>query len=123
MRTSATTARSWASPYVEGFGLGYNADILEKAGIDPATLTTYSAVKAALETLDAQKADLGLDAVVSMAASIAGGMWWTMGSHNFNAYLAGGLAYDDTSILDKLLPGRSGCRPHGGLRRLRQAAV
>ena len=34
---------------VEGYGLGYNADILAKAGIDPATLTTFSAVKAAFE--------------------------------------------------------------------------
>ncbi len=90
---------------VEGFGLGYNADILAKAGIDPATLTTFSAVKAAFEKLDSMKADLGLDAVVSTAASIAGGMWWVNGNHNFNAYLAGGLAYDDTSVLDKLLKG------------------
>ncbi len=90
---------------VEGFGLGYNADILAKAGIDPATLTTFSAVKAAFEKLDSMKAELGLDAVVSMATSIAGGMWWVTGNHNFNAYLAGGLAYDDTSVLDKLLKG------------------
>ncbi len=90
---------------VEGFGLGYNAEILEKAGIDPATLTTYSAVKAAIEKIDGMKADLGLDSVVSMATSIAGGMWWVTGNHNFNAYLAGGLAYDDTSVLDKLLQG------------------
>ncbi len=90
---------------IEGFGLGYNADILAKAGIDPATLPTYSAVKAAFEKIDSMKADLGLDAVVSMATSIAGGMWWVTGNHDFNAYLAGGLAYDDTSVLDKLLKG------------------
>ena len=34
---------------MEGFGLGYNADILEKAEIDPDTLTTFSAVIAAFE--------------------------------------------------------------------------
>jgi raffinose/stachyose/melibiose transport system substrate-binding protein len=90
---------------VEGFGLGYNADILAKAGIDPATLTTFSAVKAAFEKIDSMKTELGLDAVVSMATSIAGGMWWVTGNHDFNAYLAGGLAYDDTSVLDKLLKG------------------
>jgi raffinose/stachyose/melibiose transport system substrate-binding protein len=90
---------------IEGFGLGYNGDILAKAGVDPATLTTYSAVKAAFEKIDAMKADLGLDAVVSEAASIAGGMWWTMGNHDFNAYLAGGLDYSDASIRDKTLAG------------------
>ena len=90
---------------VEGYGLSYNADILAKAGIDPATLTTFSAVKAAIEKLDSMKADLGLDAVVDMAASISGGMWWTMGNHNFNAYLTGGLDYNDSSIYDKLMKG------------------
>ncbi|MEA4897875.1 ABC transporter substrate-binding protein [Bacillota bacterium Meth-B3] len=90
---------------VEGFGLGYNAEILEKAGIDPATLTTFSAVKAAFEKLDGMKAELGLDAVTSMAASIAGGMWWVMGNHNFNAYYAGGIGYEDTTYLDMALKG------------------
>ena len=33
-------------PYaVEGYGITYNADILEKAGIDPATLTSFNAYK------------------------------------------------------------------------------
>ena len=52
-------------PYtVEAVGLAYNADILEKAGIDPATLTGPDAIKTAFETLDSKKADLGIDAVV-----------------------------------------------------------
>lgn len=91
---------------IEGFGLGYNAEILEKAGIDPATLTTFSAVKAAFEKLDGMKAELGLDSVVSMSASIAGGMWWTAANHNFNAYYAGYLDYNDTSIRDLTLAGK-----------------
>ncbi|MEG0047996.1 MAG: ABC transporter substrate-binding protein [Clostridia bacterium] len=91
---------------IEGYGLGYNAEILEKAGIDPATLTTFSAVKAAFEKLDGMKADLGLDAVVSMATSIAGGMWWVTGNHSWNTYLAGGLDYADTSIRDMTLEGK-----------------
>lgn len=91
---------------IEGYGLGYNAEILEKAGVDPADLTTYSAVKEAFEKIDAMKAELGLDAVVSMAASIAGNMWWTMGNHNFNTYLAGGLDYDDDSIVKAALSGQ-----------------
>ena len=52
-------------PYTtEAIGLAYNADILEKAGIDPAELTGPEALKAAFETLDAQKEeylDSGLD--------------------------------------------------------------
>ena len=51
---------------VEGYGLAYNADILAKAGIDPATLTNFNAYKAAFEKIDSMKAELGLDAVVSM---------------------------------------------------------
>lgn len=90
---------------IEGYGLGYNAEILEKAEIDPATLTTYSAVKAAFEKIDSMKEELGIDSVVSLSTSISGGMWWTMGNHNWNVYLASGLAYDDTSILDKTLAG------------------
>lgn len=90
---------------IEGYGLGYNAELLEKAGVDPATLTTYSAVKEAFEKIDGMKEELGIDSVVSMAASIAGGMWWVTGNHGFNAYLAGGLAYDDTSIVDSALAG------------------
>jgi raffinose/stachyose/melibiose transport system substrate-binding protein len=90
---------------VEGFGLAYNADILAKAGIDPATLTTFSALKAAFETLDAKKADLGLNAVISIATSVAGGMTWVTGNQNFSAYLSAYLPYGDMSIIDKTLAG------------------
>lgn len=90
---------------VEGFGLAYNADILAKAGIDPAGLTTFSALKAAFETLDAKKADLGIDAVISIATSVAGGMTWVTGNQNFSAYLSAYLPYGDKSIIDKTLAG------------------
>ncbi len=91
---------------IEGYGLGYNAELLEKAGIDPATLTTIDAYKAAFEKLDGMKADLGIDAVVSMAASVTNGMTWVTGLHNINIYLTCGLAYDDTSIIDLMLEGK-----------------
>ena len=86
---------------IEGFGLGYNVELLKKAEIDPATLTTYSALKAAFEKLDGMKADLGIDSVVSMAASVSGGTWWVAGHHNFSVYLGGGLEFTDTSVADK----------------------
>lgn len=86
---------------IEGFGLGYNVAILEKAGIDPTTLTTYSKLEEAFKKLDSMKAELGLDSVLSMAANVSGGTWWVAGHHNFSVYLGAGLDFEDTSIADK----------------------
>ena len=91
---------------VEGYGMAYNADILAKAGIDPKTLTNVDAYKAAFEKLDSMKAELGLDAVVSMVAGTAAGMTWVTGLHNFNVYLTVGLDRNDTSIIDQVLEGK-----------------
>ena len=91
---------------VEGYGLAYNADILAKAEIDPATLTNVDAYMAAFEKLDSMKADLGLDAVVSMVAGTAPGMTWVTGLHNFNVYLTVGLDRNDTSIIDQVMQGQ-----------------
>jgi len=90
---------------IEGFGLGYNAEILEKAGIDPATLTTLSATKAAFEKIDGMKAELGLDNVVSVGTSVAGGLWWVTSQHVFNAFYAGYLDYNDDSVYQATLKG------------------
>ncbi|HOV62598.1 MAG TPA: ABC transporter substrate-binding protein [Spirochaetia bacterium] len=90
---------------IEGYGLAYNAEILQKAGVDPATLTTRAAYEKALKLLDSKKKELGIDAPVSMAASVAGGMWWVAAQHNLACYWGGGLAFDDTSIIDKALKG------------------
>lgn len=90
-------------PYaVEGYGLTYNKDLLDKAGIDPATLTSYDAYKAAFEKLDSMKEELGIVAVGSIAAE-SGQMYWSMGNHNFGIYLSGGLDRDDTTYIDMLL--------------------
>jgi raffinose/stachyose/melibiose transport system substrate-binding protein len=51
------------------------------------------------------KEELGIDAVVSMATSVAGGMTWVTGNQNFSAYLSCGLPYGDMSIIDKFLAG------------------
>jgi len=91
---------------IEGYGLAYNADILQKAGIDPATLTTRAAYEKALKLLDSKKAELGISAPVAMAASVAGGMWWVAGQHNLAAYWGGGLGFNDTSIIEKALKGQ-----------------
>lgn len=92
-------------PYaVEGYGITYNADILKKAGIDPASLVNFNAFKAAFEKIDGMKADLGLDAVASVAAE-AGQMYWSTGNHIFGYYYSGGLKRGDNSIFDKAKAG------------------
>jgi raffinose/stachyose/melibiose transport system substrate-binding protein len=91
---------------IEGYGLAYNADILKKAGVDPASLTTRAAYEKAFAKIDSMKKELGLDAVVSMAASVSGGMWWCAAQHNLACYWGGGLAFDDTSVINKGLKGQ-----------------
>ena len=89
---------------IEGYGLAYNKDILDKAGVDPSTLTNFAAVKSAFETIDAQKGDLGLDCVISMGSSQD--MWWVVTLHNMNVYLTGGCDYNDTSVADDFMNGK-----------------
>ncbi len=88
---------------LEGWGLAYNVDILQAAGVDPSTLTNIEAYRAAFELIDSQKEALGLDGVVSMAAG--SGLTWVTGLHNFNGYLSSGLDYDDNSVISDLLDG------------------
>lgn len=89
---------------IEGWGLAYNADILKKAGVDPKTLVDYPAYKAAFEKINSMKSQLGIDAVVSMAASPS--MSWVVTDHNFNALLSNGLPYEDKSVVNDLLAGK-----------------
>lgn len=92
-------------PYaVEGYGITYNKDILEAAGIDPATLTNYDGFKNAFETLDGKKDELGITAVCSVAAE-SGQMYWSTGNHLFGYYLSGGLERGDTKYIDMLKSG------------------
>ncbi len=88
---------------IEGWGMAYNGDILEEAGVDPASLTNYDAYKDAFEKIDAMKDELGLDSVVSMAASAD--MGWVTAHHNFNSLLSNGLPYGDSSVVDELKAG------------------
>ncbi|MDD3219207.1 MAG: ABC transporter substrate-binding protein [Lachnospiraceae bacterium] len=92
-------------PYaVEGYGITYNADILEKAGIDPATLINYDAYKAAFEKIDGMKDELGLTSVCAVAAE-SGQMYWSTGNHIFGYYLSGGLERDDNTYFDMAMKG------------------
>ena len=92
-------------PYtVEATALAYNAEILEKAGVDPATLTSPAAWQAAVEKIDSMKADLGLTAVFGWCAEPAN-LGWSSGTHVFAQYLDAGLAQDDTTYIDMLNDG------------------
>ncbi len=92
-------------PYtVEAIGLAYNADILDKAGIDPSTLTSPDKIEEAFKTLDSKKSDLGIDAVVGYCAE-ATNLYWSTGNHLFANYLDGGLERDDTTYIDMLNDG------------------
>lgn len=90
---------------VEAWGIAYNKDLLDKAGIDPATLTSQDAYRAAFEKIDGMKDELGIDSVIAMAAGPD--MRWVTGLHNFNGYLSAGLPYGDTTVLDKLNSGEA----------------
>ncbi len=92
-------------PYTtEAIGLAYNADILAKAGIDPASITGPESMKAAFETLDSKKDELGLTAVIGYCAE-ATNLYWSTGNHMFAIYEDEGLARDDTTYYDMLADG------------------
>ena len=64
----------------EGYGLMYNKEILDKAGIDPKTITSFDALKAAFEKLDSMKDQLGIDNVLAYTTKET----WVTGNHTFN---------------------------------------
>lgn len=68
----------------EGYGLIYNKDVFDAVGIDASTLTTFDALEEAFKAIDAQKDELGLDAVLALPASEL----WVMGNHLANHYIA-----------------------------------
>lgn len=91
--------------YIEGWGLAYNADVLEKAGIDPTTLTSPDAYKTAFETLESKKDELGITAVVDYGANNAN-LGWSTGTHLFGQYLdAGIISGEDSKYFDLLSDG------------------
>lgn len=93
--------QTWGFPVaIEGWGLAYNKAMLDKAGIDPASLNSQEGYAAAFAKLDSMKDELGIDAVLSMAAGPE--MTWVTGLHNFNGYLSAGLEYGDRHVLDML---------------------
>lgn len=92
-------------PYtVEATALGYNADVLKAAGVDPASLTSPAAYAEAFKTLDDKKSELGITAVLGWCAEPAN-LGWSSGTHVFGQYLDAGLKADDTTYIDLLNDG------------------
>lgn len=52
---------------IEGFGWMYNTEIFEQAGINPDDIQSYDDFVEAVETLDSQKEELGIDAVFAFS--------------------------------------------------------
>lgn len=95
---------------IEGWGMAYNKDLIDEFNalpavtpIDVTELTNSDAYEAAFAALDAKKTELGIDSVVSMAASAS--MSWVTNDHNFNSLLSAGLEYGDLSVVEDLLEG------------------
>ena len=92
-------------PYTtEAIGLAYNKAILDKAGVDPKSITGPESMKAAFEAIDAKKGELGITAVIGYCAN-ATELYWSTGQHLFGQYLDAGLARDDTKYFDMLMDG------------------
>ena len=92
-------------PYtVEATALGYNADVLKAAGVDPSSLTSPAAYEEAFKTLDEKKDELGITAVLGWCAEPAN-LGWSSGTHVFAQYLDAGLKADDTKYIDLLNDG------------------
>lgn len=68
----------------EGYGLIYNKEVFEEAGINAEELTTFDALEEAVAELDSKKDELGLDAVFALPAKEL----WVMGNHLANVYVA-----------------------------------
>lgn len=52
---------------IEGFGWMYNREIFDQAGIDPDTIDSFDDFVEAVETLDTQKEELGIDEVFAFS--------------------------------------------------------
>ena len=90
---------------VEGWGMAYNEDILDEAGVDPDDLTSQAAYETAFQAVQDYYTAESMDDHVVLSMAAASGMTWVTGLHNFNGYLSAGLGYTDSTIIDKLNAG------------------
>lgn len=72
-------------PYnLEGYGLIYNKRVFEEAGVNAEEISTFADLEQAVETIDSQKEDLGIEAVFALP----GKETWVMTNHLGNTFLA-----------------------------------
>lgn len=76
----------------EGYGFVYNTRIFEEAGVNPEEIKTFEDLEKAVTTIDSQKEDLGLDAVIALA----GKEKWVIGNHLANVFYA--TEFDNSSL-------------------------
>lgn len=89
---------------IEGYGITYNKDILDKAGVDPAQITNINALRETFEKIDGMKEELGIQTVCSVAAE-SGQMYWATGNHLMGVYLNQGVERVDRTNIDALNAG------------------
>ena len=70
---------------IEGYGLIYNKEVFEKAGIDPQSITNFEQLRSAVVELDSKKDELGIQAVFAFPAAET----WVTGLHTLNPVIAG----------------------------------
>ncbi|MGY4688598.1 ABC transporter substrate-binding protein [Salibacterium sp. K-3] len=68
----------------EGYGLLYNKRVFEEAGINADEIQTYEELEEAVETLDSQKEELGIEAPFALPGKVR----WVLGMHLANTFLA-----------------------------------
>lgn len=68
----------------EGFGIIYNKEIFEKAGVDPESILTFEDLENAVKEIDSKKDELEIDAVFAFPAKEL----WIMGNHISNVFLS-----------------------------------
>ncbi|SFF77045.1 raffinose/stachyose/melibiose transport system substrate-binding protein [Halobacillus alkaliphilus] len=74
----------------EGYGLLYNKQIFEEAGLNPDDIKTMEDLESAVQTLNSKKDELGIEAPFAFPAKEK----WVMGNHLANAYLADEFNHD-----------------------------
>jgi len=81
----------------EAFGLVYNKDVLDAAGVDPTAITTRDELEAAFQAVEAS----GVDAIRFSA------LWWSLGAHLTNKYftMTSSDREERLTVLDELADG------------------
>ncbi len=68
----------------EGYGLIYNKKMFEEAGIDAEKILTYEDLEEAVQKLDSQKDELGIEEVFALPANEE----WVISNHLANTFIA-----------------------------------